>query len=164
EEHRFGVAQRGLLRSKGYRPDLLVMTATPIPRSLALTVYGDLDQSVLDELPPGRKTIKTLLRSEEHRQRVYDGIRRELDGGRQAFVIYPLVEETDPGGMKAAVEMAGRLQAGPFARFRVGLLHGRMKREEREEVMASFAQRKIHLLVATTVVEVGIDVPNATVL
>ena len=165
EEHRFGVAQRQqLLRSKGYRPDLLVMTATPIPRSLALTVYGDLDQSLLDQMPPGRRTIKTLLRSEEHRERVYDGIRRELEGGRQAFLIYPLVEESDESGMKAAVEMAGRLQSGPFSRFRVGLMHGRMKREEREEAMAAFAQGKTHLLVATTVVEVGIDVPNATVL
>src|SRR5262249_36275790 len=131
---------------------------------LALTLYGDLDQSILDQMPPGRQTIKTLLRGEEHRERVYDGIRRELERGRQAFIVYPLVTENDRSGMSAAVEMAGRRQAGPFARFRVGLLHGRMKRSQRDEVMAAFAAGKIHLLVATTVVEVGIDVPNATVL
>ncbi|PYT09424.1 MAG: DNA helicase RecG [Acidobacteria bacterium] len=164
EQHRFGVVQRAALREKGYRPDILVMTATPIPRSLSLTVYGDLEHSLLDEMPPGRQTIKTLLRAEEHRDRVYEGIRRELARGRQAFIIYPLVEEKEQSELKAAVEMAERLQRGPFADLRVACMHGRMNRPQRDETMAAFARGEIQVLVATTVVEVGIDVPNATVL
>jgi ATP-dependent DNA helicase RecG len=166
EQHRFGVSQRSALRGKGGGPecDTLVMTATPIPRSLALTLYGDLDLSVLDEMPPGRTTIKTLRRGERHRERVYEGIRRELERGRQAFIIYPLVKETDASGMKAAVEMASRLRSGAFEGYRVACVHGRMDRAERDSAMKAFSQGIVQVLVATTVVEVGIDVPNATVL
>ena len=164
EQHRFGVVQRAALRAKGYQPDTLVMTATPIPRSLALTIYGDLEHSVLDDMPPGRQTIKTLMRSEEHRERVYEGIRRELERGRQAFIVYPLVEENERSGLRAAVEMAGRLQKGPFGDFRVACVHGRMPRDARDETMLAFSKGDVRVLVATTVVEVGIDVPNATVL
>jgi len=164
EQHRFGVMQRAALVSKGTRPDVLVMTATPIPRSLALTLYGDLDLSVIDELPPGRTPVTTLVRSESDRSRVYQGLRREVAAGRQAYVVVPLVEETANSDLKAATAFAAYLKAEVVPDLEVGLLHGRMKGDEKERVMGAFARGAIQILVATTVVEVGVDVPNASVM
>ncbi|MBI1951502.1 MAG: ATP-dependent DNA helicase RecG [Acidobacteria bacterium] len=164
EQHRFGVAQRARLRAKGRRTDVLVMTATPIPRSLALTVYGDLDLSVIDAMPPGRLPVRTVVRGEESRVDVYDFLRAQVREGRQVYVVYPLVEETDRADLKAAVEMQRRLQGQIFPDLEVGLLHGRLKGEDRDRVMADFAAGRLPILVATTVIEVGIDVPNATVM
>jgi ATP-dependent DNA helicase RecG len=164
EQHRFGVLQRASLRGKGEHPHVLVMTATPIPRTLALTLYGDLDVSVLDQLPPGRTPIRTDWRREPSRDKIYDHIREELRNGRQAYVVCPLVEETEASDLKAATEMADGLQAGPFREFRVGLIHGRLAFDAKEAVMRAFKGGEIDVLVATTVVEVGIDVPNASVM
>jgi len=164
EQHRFGVLQRGVLKKKGENPDILVMTATPIPRTLAMTVFGDLSLSVIDELPPGRTPVQTRVYGESRRRQVYGLIRDEVKQGRQAYIICPLVEESEKSELKAATQMAEELQTGPFPEFRVGLLHGRLKPEEKEAVMASFKANEIHILVATTVIEVGIDVPNATVM
>lgn len=164
EQHRFGVLQRGILRKKGASPDILVMTATPIPRTLAMTVFGDLSLSVIDELPPGRTPVDTRVAFESRRSQVYSVIRDEVRKGRQAYLIYPLVEESEKSELKAATQMAEHLQNDIFPEFRVGLLHGRMKPEEKEEVMRSFKSRATDILVATTVIEVGIDVPNATVM
>jgi ATP-dependent DNA helicase RecG len=164
EQHRFGVEQRKALGAKGARPDVLLMTATPIPRSLALTAYGDLDVSVLDERPPGRQPIRTALRAESGRERVLQFIDREVESGRQAYVVYPVIEESEKTDMKAATTMHEALAAGPFAHRRVALLHGRMKSEEKDAVMRAFRDGAIDVLVATTVIEVGIDVPNATVM
>ncbi len=164
EQHRFGVLQRGILKKKGENPDILVMTATPIPRTLAMTVFGDLSLSVIDELPPGRTPIRTRIFAETRRKQIYGVIRDEVNSGRQAYIICPLVEESEKSELKAAAQMAEELQSGAFPEFRVGLLHGRLKPEEKEAVMASFKANEIHILVATTVIEVGIDVPNATVM
>jgi ATP-dependent DNA helicase RecG len=164
EQHRFGVLQRAALAEKGVRPDVLVMTATPIPRSLALTLYGDLDLSVIDEMPPGRTPVKTVVRTEADRERVWDGVRREVARGRQAFVVAPLVEETEKSDLKAAESLAEELRRGAFRDLRVGLVHGRMKGEVKDETMRAFAAGTIDVLVATTVIEVGVDVPNATVM
>lgn len=164
EQHRFGVMQRSTLKSKGYAPDVLVMTATPIPRTLALTVYGDLDVSVIDEMPPGRVPVSTRLSFESRRRETYQFIEDELRKGRQVYVVYPLVEETEKSDLKAATEMAAHLQQDIFPKWRVGLLHGRMKGGEKEAVMASFLSGDTHILVSTTVIEVGVDVPNATVM
>jgi ATP-dependent DNA helicase RecG len=164
EQHRFGVMQRSTLTSKGYDPDVLVMTATPIPRTLALTVYGDLDVSVIDEMPPGRSPIITRLYFESRRKEAYQFIESELRTGRQVYVVYPLVEETEKSDLKAATEMAAHLQADIFTNWKVGLLHGRMKSDEKERVMTSFKAGAIHLLVSTTVIEVGVDVPNAAIM
>jgi ATP-dependent DNA helicase RecG len=164
EQHRFGVIQRATLRAKGHNPDVLVMTATPIPRTLALTAYGDLDVSVIRDKPPGRQPITTLAKSESRRDEVYRLVRRELDAGRQAYVIYPLVEDSDKIELKAATAMAEHLQAEVFPEYRLALLHGRMKADDKERVMASFARGDVHVLVSTTVVEVGVDVANATMM
>jgi len=164
EQHRFGVLQRATLRLKGLHPDVLVMTATPIPRTLALTLYGDLDVSVIRDTPPGRLPIKTLAKPESRRDEVYEFVRGQLDAGRQAYVIYPLVEESAKVDLKAATEMADHLAAEIFPQYRVGLLHGRMKADGKDRVMKAFASRELHVLVSTTVVEVGIDVPNASVM
>ncbi|MES1255332.1 MAG: ATP-dependent DNA helicase RecG, partial [Acidobacteriota bacterium] len=164
EQHRFGVLQRATLRDKGLCPDVLVMTATPIPRTLALTLYGDLDVSVIRELPPGRLPVKTLAKPESRRDDVYAFVRGEIDAGRQAYVVYPLVEESDKIDLKAATEMRDHLAQDVFPGVAVGLLHGRMKAEEKDAVMQAFAAGALEVLVATTVVEVGIDVPNATVM
>lgn len=161
EQHRFGVRQRALLRQKGNNPDVLVMTATPIPRSLALTIYGDLDVSIIRELPPGRKPVKTLKVNELE---AYGFIKEEITSGHQAFMVYPLIEESPKFTLKAAKKMAQDLQEKIFPEFRVGLLHGRLKVKEKEQIMQDFVGKKIDLLVATTVVEVGIDVANATVI
>jgi ATP-dependent DNA helicase RecG len=164
EQHRFGVLQRASLRAKGQHPDVLVMTATPIPRTLALTLYGDLDVSVLDELPPGRQRITTAWRSEAKRREIYDFIRRELAQGRQAYVVYPLVEETEASDLRAATAMADQLSREVFPDRRVGLIHGRLGFEAKDTVMRAFKAGELDILVATTVIEVGIDVPNATVM
>ncbi|MDP9375516.1 MAG: ATP-dependent DNA helicase RecG [Chloroflexota bacterium] len=164
EQHRFGVVQRAALRGKGYNPDLLVMTATPIPRSLALTLHGDLDVSTIDELPPGRQAIVTRAVGPEERPREYRAIREEVAAGRQAFVICPLVEESETVEARAATEEWERLRTGVFPDLRVGLLHGRMRPAEKDRVMAAFRDRDYDILVSTAVVEVGIDIPNATVM
>ncbi len=164
EQHRFGVIQRAALRRKGVQPDVLVMTATPIPRTLALTAYGDLDVSVIRELPPGRQPVVTRLAPEGKRREVYEFVRRQLRAGRQGYVVYPLVEESEKVDLKAATEMARHLAADVFPDFRVGLVHGRMKPDERDAVMIAFGAGEVNLLVATTVIEVGIDVANATVM
>ena len=164
EQHRFGVRQRATLREKGDRPHLLAMSATPIPRSLSLTVYGDLDVSVIDEMPPGRQTIRTRFIEDEQRDSAYAFIRNEVNQGRQAFVVCPLIEESEVIQTKAAQEEYDRLSESIYPDFSVGLLHGRMSLKEKEEVMDSFKEREIDILVSTPVVEVGIDVPNATVM
>ncbi|MBN1668927.1 MAG: ATP-dependent DNA helicase RecG [Anaerolineales bacterium] len=164
EQHRFGVQQRASLRSKGSNPHLLVMTATPIPRSLALTVYGDLDLSIIDEMPPGRQAIQTHLLIPKERERAYSFIRKQITEGHQAFIIYPLVEESDKSEEKAAVEEHARLQKEIFPDYQLGLMHGRLKPAEKDAVMAAFRDGQYHILVSTSVVEVGVDVPNATVM
>ena len=164
EQHRFGVDQRAILRSKGENPHLLVMTATPIPRSLALTVYGDLDLSVMDEMPPGRQPIQTQVFYPRERERAYVFVRNQIDQGRQCFIIYPLVEETETSESLAAVEEQSRLQKEVFPQYTVGLLHGRMKPDEKDATMSRFCAGEIQILVSTSVVEVGVDVPNATVM
>lgn len=164
EQHRFGVEQRAALRAKGTNPHLLVMTATPIPRSLALTIYGDLDLTILGEMPPGRKPVETHVLHPQERERAYTLIRSQIEKGHQAFIIYPLIEESEEIQAKAAVEERARLQQQVFPQFKVGLVHGRMRAEEKEAVMRLFHQGKYHILVSTTVIEVGVDVPNATVM
>jgi ATP-dependent DNA helicase RecG len=164
EQHRFGVMQRATLRAKGVHPDVLVMTATPIPRTLALTTYGDLDVSIMREMPPGRQPIKTVAKPESRREEIYAFVREELDAGRQAYVIYPLVEESEKVDLKAATEMADHLAQDVFQAYRVALLHGRMKADAKERIMAAFGRGEIDLLVSTTVVEVGVDVANASVM
>jgi ATP-dependent DNA helicase RecG len=164
EQHRFGVAQRATLREKGLDPDVLVMTATPIPRTLALTVYGDLDVSVIRELPPGRQPITTRVRSDTRRDVAYQFVDAQLEQGRQGYVVYPLVKASSKLELKAATEMAEYLSTDVFSHRKVELLHGRMKPADRDRVMRSFADHSTDLLVATTVVEVGIDVPNASVM
>ncbi len=165
EQHRFGVEQRGALRTKGSgQPHLLVMSATPIPRSLALTVYGDLDVSRIDEMPPGRMPVKTKRFTPAERERLYGFIRREVEAGRQAYIIYPLVDESDKLDVGAAVEEHKRLQSQVFPEISVGLLHGRLSGSEKDQVMRDFAEGKHQVLVSTTVIEVGIDVPNATMI
>lgn len=162
EQHRFGVKQRNVLKKKSQNPQILTMTATPIPRTLALTVHGDLDLTVIDELPKGRKPIKTSLVT-SHRG-VYDLIKQEIEAGRQAYVVYPLIEESETLSAKAATIEAERLQNEVFPQFKIGLLHGKLKNDEKEQVMADFKEKKYDILVSTTVVEVGVDVPNATVM
>ncbi len=171
EQHRFGVQQRAALRQKGVKPEegpasphMLVMTATPIPRTLALTLYGDLDLSVIDEMPPGRQPIVTRVVLPTERERMYSFIRSQIEKGRQAYIICPLVEESENIEAKAAVEEHERLQKHIFPQFQLGLLHGRMKTDEKDAVMRAFAANQLNILVSTSVVEVGIDVPNATVM
>ncbi|HEX7621818.1 MAG TPA: ATP-dependent DNA helicase RecG [Anaerolineales bacterium] len=164
EQHRFGVEQRAALRSKGTNPHLLVMTATPIPRSLALTVYGDLDLSIMDELPPGRQTIPTHILAPVERERAYTLLRSQIKEGHQAFIIYPLVEESEKSELLAATQEHETLQKEIFPDLKLGLLHGRMKGDEKDAVMLAFREKQFDILVSTTVVEVGVDVPNATVM
>lgn len=164
EQHRFGVQQRALLRAKGENPHLLVMTATPIPRSLALTIYGDLDLTLLDEMPPGRQPIGTYVVLPYERERVYRLIENQVRSGKQAFIIYPLVEESERIQSLSAVEEYERLQREVFPNYRLGLLHGRLKPDEKEAVMLQFQRGEIQILVSTSVVEVGVDVPQATVI
>jgi ATP-dependent DNA helicase RecG len=163
EQHRFGVGQRAVFKEKGATPDTLVMTATPIPRTLSLTLYGDLEVSLLDELPPGRKPVETEIVEMLKRHEAYEAVRAELEAGRQAYVICPLVEESEAlEDVRAAEELHEELEAEIFPDRRVGLLHGRMKPAEKREVMAAFRAGDIEVLVATVVVEVGVDVPNAS--
>ena len=166
EQHRFGVLQRAALRekAKGVDPDTLVMTATPIPRTLAMTVYGDLDVSIIDEMPAGRKPVRTLLFTAEEREKAYRLVRQELRRGNRAYVVLPLVEESEKMDLLAATTMAEHLQKEVFSEYRVGLLHGKMKPAEKEKIMAAFKQGDIQILVSTTVIEVGVDVPEATVM
>ncbi len=164
EQHRFGVIQRAVLMNKGKAPDVLVMTATPIPRSLSLTVYGDLDISIIDEMPPGRKPVKTEVVSGRNRKKVYRHIDREVQKGHQVYIVYPLVEETEKSDLTAATEMSEKLAREIFPQWRVGLLHGRMHPEEKEKIMDSFKEGELQILVSTTVVEVGVDVTNATIM
>ncbi len=164
EQHKFGVLQRKTLLEKGYRPDVLVMTATPIPRTLAMTVYGDLDVSVIDMLPPGRKPVRTLLYTDGQRHKTWRLVGDELKAGRQAYIVYPLVEESEKVDLKAAIQGAEHLQREIFPQARVGLLHGRLPTAEKERTMAAFKAGTVQILVATTVIEVGVDVPNATVM
>ncbi len=161
EQHRFGVLQRAALRDKGVMPHVLVMTATPIPRTLTLTLYGELDVSIIDELPPGRKPVRTHWKTPEERLKVYAGVRKLIEEGRQAYVICPLIDESDKLQVRAAEEMAEHLQKDVFPDLRVGLLHGRMKPAEKEAVMEAFRAHELDILVSTTVIEVGVDVPNA---
>jgi ATP-dependent DNA helicase RecG len=164
EQHRFGVVQRVSLRQKGNLPDVLVMTATPIPRTLAMTVYGDLDVSVIDELPPGRNVVHTTVFSESQRKRVYEIIRREVKKGNQVFIVYPIIEESENLDLMDATRMSEHLQREIFPDCRVGLIHGRMKGPEKDQMMANFIKKQTHILVATTVIEVGIDIPSASLM
>ena len=164
EQHRFGVRQRTLLKSKGNHPEMLTMTATPIPRSLAMTLHGDLDVSILNERPPGRTPIKTILLTQPQIGQAYQLIRQEILKGRQAYIVFPLIEESETLSAKAASSEAERLQSEVFPELRIGLLHGKMRPEEKDEVMSRFAAGETQILVSTTVVEVGVDVPNATVM
>jgi ATP-dependent DNA helicase RecG len=167
EQHRFGVLQRKRLMDKaashGQAPHVLVLTATPIPRTLSLTLYGDLDVSVLDGLPPGRTPIETHLTSEPHLNGVWGSVRREVEAGHQAYIVYPVIEESKLE-LKAAIEEFERLSREVFPKCKLGLLHGRLSSEEKDDVMQRFRQNEVQILVATTVVEVGVDVPNATVM
>jgi ATP-dependent DNA helicase RecG len=164
EQHKFGVVQRKTLVEKAAHPDVLVLTATPIPRTLAMTVYGDLDVSVIDSLPPGRRPIQTWLFTASQRRRAYQVVHDELAAGHQGYIVYPLVEESEKIDLAAAIQAAEGLQLSEFAQYRVGLLHGRMKTDEKARTMAAFKAGEIQVLVATTVVEVGVDVPNASVM
>ena len=164
EQHRFGVEQRKALAAKGEAPDVLLMTATPIPRSLALTLYGDLDLSILDERPPGRQPVQTAMRRESSRARVFAFLDREIEQGRQVYIVYPVIEESEKTDLKAATTMYEMIKTGVLKNRRVGLLHGRIPADERDTTMRAFRDGQIDVLVATTVIEVGIDVPNATVM
>ena len=164
EQHRFGVMQRFQLMRKGETPDVLVMTATPIPRTLALTLYGDLEVSVVDEMPAGRKPIVTKMLPESHIEQVWSFVKQEVDAGHQAYVVYPMVEESETAAKKAAEQMAVHLQRDVFPNFQIGLLHGKLKSDEKEQAMERFKRGETHVLVCTTVIEVGVDVPNASVI
>jgi ATP-dependent DNA helicase RecG len=163
EQHRFGVEQRAALIGKGTAPDVLLLTATPIPRSLALTLYGDLDVSTLKQRPPGRGSVRTAVRSTAQRERVLEFVQAECQGGKQAYMVLPVIEESERADLRAATTMAQSL-AARWPELKVGLVHGRLKAEERDEVMRRFRSGEVRVLVATTVIEVGIDVPNATIM
>jgi ATP-dependent DNA helicase RecG len=164
EQHRFGVMQRFELLQKGLHPDVLVMTATPIPRTLALTLYGDLDVSIIDELPPGRKPVVTKQVTADRAESIYSFLKKQIDEGRQAYVVYPVIEESETKATKAAEQMHQHLANEVFPAITVGLMHGRLPADEKESTMARFKQGEIKILVSTTVIEVGVDVPNATVM
>ncbi|HEY4716180.1 MAG TPA: ATP-dependent DNA helicase RecG [bacterium] len=164
EQHRFGVMQRSLLQKKGGQPHVLVMTATPIPRTLSMTLYGDLDLSVIDEMPPGRKPVLTRVVNGKDRLSVYNRIREAMNKGEQAYIVYPLIEESEKLELRAAKQMFQEFREKIFPDIKIGLLHGRMKSQEKEDVMSKFRDGSIHVLVSTTVIEVGIDIPNATLM
>ena len=162
EQHKFGVGQRALLPQKGINPDVLIMTATPIPRTLAITLYGDLDISVINELPPGRLPIKAIHFNQDQEDKAYEIAKEQLRQGRQVYIIYPVIEESFALDMAGAKKMYEQLKKGEFKGFRLGLIHGRFKQEEQDAIMLKFKQGQLDILVATTVLEVGIDIPNAT--
>jgi ATP-dependent DNA helicase RecG len=164
EQHRFGVLQKKILKQKGFRPDMLVMTATPIPRTLSMVIYGDLDVSVIDEMPAGRQKVKTKVLLDGDKTTAYRLIEEELRKGGQAFIVYPLVEESDKIALLNATDMAKHMQKNVFPDWKIGILHGRMRSDEKEKIMALFKKKAIHVLVCTTVIEVGIDIPDATVI
>ena len=164
EQHRFGVLQRAEMIKRGYNPDVLVMTATPIPRSLVMSVYGDLDLSIIDEMPPGRKEVITRVRDEGARRKIYQFVDKQIRAGGQVYIVYPLVEESEKLDLLNATQMAEHLQTSVFPNFRVGLIHGRMRQDEKDAVMDEFRNGAIHILVSTTVIEVGVDVPNASIM
>ena len=164
EQHKFGVIQRLKLKEKGFSPDVLIMTATPIPRTLSITLFGDLDISILDEMPPGRTPIKTFWISKDKEKDSYKFIHSEITKGRQVFIVYPLVEESEVLSLKAAVTEARKLQHDVFPASKVGLLHGQMKSGDKDKIMTDFKERRYDILVSTVIIEVGIDVPNATVM
>jgi ATP-dependent DNA helicase RecG len=164
EQHRFGVLQRKALQGKGVTPDVLVMTATPIPRTLALTVFGDLDVSIIDELPPGRVPIRTVHKTRHEIEQVYSFVLKEVRAGRQAYIVYPVIEESETQAMRAAQAAYEELSKDVFPTLNVGLLHGKLKAEEKEAVMSAFQRGEVQVLVSTTVIEVGVDVANATVM
>jgi len=164
EQHRFGVRQRAMLSAKGDNPDMLVMTATPIPRTLSLIVYGDLDVSIIDEMPPGRKPVKTYFVDNTKKERLMNFVKNELDAGRQAYFVCPLVEESEKLELNSAVEYREEISERYFNRYKVGLLHGKMKADEKNEVMESFRGNNLQILVSTTVIEVGVNIPNATIM
>lgn len=164
EQHRFGVMQRAVLKDKGVHPDILVMTATPIPRTLSLTLYGDLDVSILDQMPAGRKPVITGWRPESEQKKIYEFVREQVKNGAQVYVVFPLVEESEKLDLKAAVESFERMSTTVYKDFRLGLLHGRLKSDEKEAVMLSFKNGDLDILVSTTVIEVGVDVANATIM
>ncbi len=164
EQHRFGVKQRAELKNKGLNPEIMAMTATPIPRTLALTLHGDMDITLINDLPPGRKPVNTALIRPSEREKAYTLISREVEKGHQAYVVYPLIEESETLSAKAATKEAERLQESIFPELKIGLVHGKMPSAEKEQVMEDFRAGKYHTLVSTTVIEVGVDVPNATVM
>jgi len=164
EQHRFGVLQRSLLRKKGTNPDVLIMTATPIPRTLSLTLYGDLDVSLINELPRERRPVKTILREEGRKETVFSFVREQVGKGRQAYFVYPLIEESEKLDLKAATSHFEELQSAVFPDLRLGLVHGRMTGDQKDQIMGRFRRHELDILVATTVIEVGIDIPNATVM
>ncbi len=164
EQHKFGVLERATLKRKGHSPDMLIMTATPIPRTLTMTVYGDLDVSMIDEMPGGRKPVRTFLMSDAKKERLYRFVREQIAAGKQAYFVYPLVEESEKMDMKAATVWHAHLSQDIFPDISVSLLHGKMRPKEKEAVMLAFKQKQSHILVATTVIEVGIDIPDATVM
>jgi len=163
EQHRFGVAQRAALADKGDSPHRLVMSATPIPRTLALIIYGDLDISIIDEMPKGRQPVKTYAVTEKMRERVYNFLKKEIDDGSQAYIVCPMIEDSE-SDLQAVKSYADNIRKNQFADYEVGLLHGKMKANEKNEVMQKFKNKEIEILVCTTVVEVGVDVPNASVM
>jgi ATP-dependent DNA helicase RecG len=163
EQHRFGVGQRAALRSKGVNPHLLVMSATPIPRSLALTIYGDLDLSVIDEMPVGRIPIETHVMLPNERERAYQLIQSQVEQSHQAFIIYPLIESENDEIRKAAINEYERIRSQVFPHLKIGLMHGRLKQSEKDEIMKKFRDKEFDILISTSVIEVGLDIPNATI-
>ena len=164
EQHRFGVKQRSTIASKAQNPDIIAMSATPIPRTLALILYGDLDISIIDELPPNRKTIETYAVRKSMEARVNVFITKQIEEGRQAYIVCPLVEENEEMGLKSVIELAEKLQTETFSKYKVAYLHGKMKPKEKDEIMQRFKDGEIQILVATTVIEVGVNVPNASIM
>jgi len=164
EQHKFGVRQRALLSSKGTNPDVLIMTATPIPRTLCMTLYGDLDVSIIDEMPPGRGEIKTKLYSQDKSREVYEIVKEKVKEGQQAYIIYPIIEESETLNLKAAKKMFEHFKKHEFKDLRIGLVHGQLDRKETDEIMDQFKNKEIDVLLATTILEVGVDVPNANVM
>jgi ATP-dependent DNA helicase RecG len=164
EQHRFGVKQRARLKAKSLTPELLTMTATPIPRTLALTMHGDLDVSEIDELPPGRKPVETKLLRPSEKKQAYSLMKEQIDKGRQAYIVFPLIEESESLSAKAATQEYEKLKEGVFKEYRLGLMHGKLKPQEKDEIMDRFRKGEFQILVSTTVIEVGVDVPNSTVM